>query len=73
MTAGQLISQMQGNDWTPEEAARQLRLPVDAALEAQRYVHANAARVEAEAIEEERAARRMVTRHPPKVVGARPR
>lgn len=73
MTAGQLVGHMQGNDWTPEETARQFRLPVDAVLEAQRYVGANADLVEAEAIEEERIARRMATAHPPEVVGAHPR
>ena len=47
--------------------------PEQRLLEAQRYVDANAPLVEAEAIEEERAARRMVTTHPPEVVGAHPR
>lgn len=73
MTAVQLVGHMQGSDWTPEETARQFRLPVDAVLEAQRYVGANADLVEAEAIEEERIARRMATAHPPEVVGAHPR
>lgn len=72
MTAGQLVGHMNGNGWTAEDTARQFDLPVDVVLEAQRYVEANAALVAAEAIEEERAARRMATAHPPEVVGAAP-
>lgn len=71
--AGQLVGQMNGNAWTPEETARQLDLPVDAVREAERYVEANRDLVEAEAIEEERAARRLANARPPDVAGAPPR
>lgn len=73
MTAGQLVGHVNGNQWTPEEAARQFDLPVEAVLEARQYVEANRELIEAETVEEERAAARMATAHPPEVVGAAPR
>ena len=70
MTAGQLVGHLSGNGWSADETARQFSLPVEAVLEAQRYVAANRALVDAEAIEEERAAKRLVNVHPPERVGA---
>lgn len=70
MTAGQLVGHLIGNGWSADEAARQFSLPVEAVLEAQRYVAANRALVDAEAIEEERAAKRLVNVHPPERVAA---
>jgi len=70
MSAGQLVGHMTGNDWTPEETARQFDLPVDAVTEAQRYVEANRDLVDAEAAEDELAAKRMANVHPPERVRA---
>lgn len=73
MTAGQLVGHLNGNAWTAEETARQFDLPTDAVLEAQRYVEANRELIAAEAIEEERAAKRIANVHPPEPVRAPPR
>ncbi len=70
MTVGQLVGHLSGNGWSADETARQFSLPVEAVLEAQRYVAANRVLVDAEAIEEERAAKRLVNVHPPERVGA---
>ncbi len=65
MRAAELVQDMAANGWTAEEAARQYDLPVEAAIEAQRYVEANRDLVDAELIEEQRIARAMATAHPP--------
>jgi len=65
ITAGQLADQMGANHWTPEETARQFDLPVEAVLEAGRYVDAQAELIEAEALEDEMAAKRIANVHPP--------
>ena len=65
MSAGQLVDQMAANHWTPEETARQFDLPVEAVLEAGRYVDAQPELIEAEAREDEMAAKRMASVHPP--------
>lgn len=70
MRAAQLVGHMNGNGWTPEEAARQFDLPVEAVLEARRYVETNRELVDAETIEEQRIAQRVATTHPPEGVGA---
>jgi len=70
MTAGQLVGQMDASGWTLEETARQFDLPVDAVAEARRYTEANRELVEAEAVEEERAAKRIANTHPPDLVSA---
>jgi len=63
--AAQLMERMEANGWPPEETARQFELPVDAVLEAQRYVEANRELIHAETIEEQRVARGLTTAHPP--------
>lgn len=73
MRAAQLVGHMNGNRWSAEETARQFDLPVDAVLEAQRYVEADRALIDAETIEEQRIARGIATAHPPEVAHAAPR
>lgn len=73
MRAAQLAGHMNANGWTPAETARQFDVPVDAVLEAQRYVEANRDLIDAETIEEQRVAQRAATLHPPEAVGAAPR
>lgn len=73
MRAAQVAERTAANDWTADEAARQLELPVDAVLEAQRYVEANRALIDAETIEQQRIARAAATAHPPEVAPAAPR
>lgn len=73
MRAAQMVGHMNGNGWSAEVTARQFDLPVDAVLEAQRYVDGNRELIEAETIEERRIAQRMATAHPPEVAGAAPR
>ena len=52
MTVGQLISTMQANHLTPEEAADDLELPVEQAKEALAYYESHCDLIEAEAREE---------------------
>ena len=73
MRAAQLVGHLNGNGWSAEETARQFDLPVEAVLEAQRYVDGNQQLIDAETIEEQRIAQRMATAHPPEVVSAVPR
>lgn len=73
MRAAQLVGHMNGNEWSAEETARQLDLPVDAVLEAQRYVEANVELIGAETIEEQRTAQRMATAHPREAAHPAPR
>jgi len=65
MRAAQLVERMDANRWTADETARQFELPVDSVLEAERYVEANRALIDAETIEEQRIVRAMTTAHPP--------
>ncbi|MGH2378992.1 MAG: hypothetical protein ACRDGT_11015 [Candidatus Limnocylindria bacterium] len=67
MRAAQLVGHMNANDWSSEETARQFDLPVEAVLEAQRYVDGERELIDAETIEEQRIARAMATAHPPEV------
>ena len=73
MTAGQLVDQRDANAWSAEETGRQFGLPTAAVLEAQRYVERNRELVEAEAIEDERASKRLANVHPPELARAHPR
>lgn len=73
MRAAQLVGHLNGNDWSAEETARQFDLPVEAVLEAQRYVDDNQQLIDAETIEERRIAERIATAHPPEVLSAAPR
>ena len=73
MRAAQLVGHLNGNDWSAEETARQFDLPVEAVLEAQRYVDDNQQLIDAETTEEQRIAQRMATAHPPEVASAAPR
>ena len=52
LTVGQLISTMQANHLTPEEAADDLELPVEQAKEALAYYELHCDLIEAEAREE---------------------
>lgn len=70
MRAAQLAESMEANRWTADETARQFDLPIDAVLEAQRYVEADRELIEAETIEEQRIARATATSHPPEVARA---
>jgi hypothetical protein len=51
MTAGDFARTVEIAGWTPEEAARQYELPLDAVLEAQRYAETARALIDAEAAE----------------------
>lgn len=68
--AAEIVGDLDANGWTPEEAARQFDLPVDAVLEAQRYVEADRELIDAEMIEEQRIAQQAATAHPPDAVHA---
>ncbi len=70
MRAAQLVGHMNGNHWSAEETAQQFDLPVDAVLEARRYVETNRTLLDAETIEERRIAQASATIHPPEVVSA---
>ena len=48
LTAGDLARTIEIEDWTPEQAAAEFDLPVEAILEAQRYLAANRELVQAE-------------------------
>ncbi|MEP6694222.1 MAG: hypothetical protein ABJB39_06225 [Chloroflexota bacterium] len=63
--AAQLAERMVANHWTADETARQYELPVDAVVEARRYVEANRELIDAETMEEQRIASAMTTAHPP--------
>jgi len=56
LTAGDLARTMEIEDWSPERAAAEFDLPVDAIVEAQRYAAANRDLVEAEEREDRLAA-----------------
>lgn len=71
--AAEVAGDIAANAWTPEEAARQFDLPLDAVLEAQRYVAANGELIGAETVEERRILLNAATLHPPEAVGAHPR
>ncbi len=71
--AAELAGDMAANGWTTEETARQFDLPVDAILEAQRYVGANRELINAEIVEEQRLVQSAATLHPPEAIGAHPR
>ncbi|OGN82673.1 MAG: hypothetical protein A3G84_03280 [Chloroflexi bacterium RIFCSPLOWO2_12_FULL_71_12] len=73
MRASELVGHMNGNGWSADETARQFDLPVEAVLEAQRYVETDRELIDAETIEEQRIAFTMATAHPPEVASAAPR
>lgn len=56
ITAGDLVRTMQVEGWSPEEAARQFELEVEAVLEAQRYADQEADLIAAEQAENRMAA-----------------
>jgi uncharacterized protein (DUF433 family) len=53
-TVGQLVAILKAEDWTPEEAAENLELPVAVIHEALDYYHHQHDLIEAEAAEERR-------------------
>lgn len=65
ITAGQLISSMEANDWTIEETAAQFDLDPLAVVECADYVSRNHALIEAEAAEERRRSEASTTHHAP--------
>ena len=54
MTVGQLVSTVRANKYTPEQAANNLDLPVDAVREALAYYEENRELIQLEAAEERR-------------------
>jgi hypothetical protein len=63
---------MRGNEWTPEETARQFDVPLGGVIESQRYVDANRELIDAETSEEQRIAHRAANVHPREAIGAPP-
>jgi uncharacterized protein (DUF433 family) len=57
LTVGQFLSRMRVEQWTPEEAAAQFELPVEAAYEALEYGDRHRSLIAAEDTEDARAAR----------------
>jgi uncharacterized protein (DUF433 family) len=68
MTARQLVGGMKANGWTPEQAAEQYRVPVEAVRESMQYVEDNA-----ELLRFEAAYERLLGSRPAKEVQGGPR
>ncbi|MDB5071392.1 MAG: hypothetical protein JWM87_2503 [Candidatus Eremiobacteraeota bacterium] len=59
LTVGQFLGRMRAEGWTPEEAAADFDLPVEAAYEALEYGECHASLIAAEEAEDARAARNL--------------
>ncbi|HEX3464994.1 MAG TPA: hypothetical protein VHS78_13185 [Candidatus Elarobacter sp.] len=57
LTVGHFLGRMRAEDWTPEEAAADFDLPVEAAYEAVQYGERHASLIASEDAEDARAAR----------------
>jgi uncharacterized protein (DUF433 family) len=59
LTVGHFLGRMRAEQWTPEEAAAQFELPVDAVYEALEYGERHRSLIDAEAAEDARAVRNL--------------
>jgi uncharacterized protein (DUF433 family) len=60
LTVGQFLGRMRAEQWTPEQAATEFELPVEAAYEALEYGERHAALIAAEDAEDAQAARNLI-------------
>jgi hypothetical protein len=66
LTVGQFLGTMRVEGWTPERAAEEFELPVEAALEAIDYGEKFRALIDAETAEDARAAKSLTRASPPR-------